>query len=75
MADKESKNMKKRSHPPKVVNPAERMILAKEKLIARLQAEIKDVREDAEEQVKKIEFRIRQANTIMTALKKGTLVA
>lgn len=59
----------------KVVDPAQRMIATKKKLIKRLESEIVDARMAAEDEVKRIEFRIRQARTILSALEKGTLTA
>lgn len=67
----------KRQRPSKVstMTPVERMIAGKKKLIRRLEKEIVDARMNAEREVENIQFRIRQAQTILHALEKGTLVA
>ena len=54
-------------------NEAERLLQSKVLLIKRLREEIRDTRADAEARVEKIEGRIRIAQTLADALKKGTL--
>ncbi len=54
-------------------NPAKRMAGAKVKLIERLRAQIKQINAQAIKDVEKVEGRIRVAQTLLDALKKGTL--
>lgn len=66
---------KARQHPSvkSQQTPVERMIATKKKLIKHLETEIVDVRISAQAEIKGIEFRIRQAKTILSALEKGQL--
>lgn len=57
----------------KEVNPAEKMLRTKKKLIKRLTNEIALVRQNAEEEVEQIKSRIRLAQVLADALEKGTL--
>lgn len=57
----------------KDMSPVERMKRGKSSLIKRLKNEINAVREDAAEEVRGIESRIRIAQSILDALEKGTL--
>ena len=52
-------------------SPVDRTIASKTKLVARLEKEIGNVRANAEAEVKAIQFRIRMAQTLLDALKKG----
>lgn len=52
---------------------AERLLASNRKLIKRLREEIKRVRVDSDEEIAKIEGRIRIAQTLVDALEKGTL--
>lgn len=52
---------------------AERMLRTKKKLVTRLKKEIADVRWQADEEVKRIESRIRIAQSLVDALERGTL--
>jgi len=53
-------------------NPVQKTIANKEKLIVRLRNEILASRQECEAGVKKIEFRIKMAQTLVDALKKGS---
>jgi hypothetical protein len=55
----------------KAESPVERPIFLKQRLIGTLRKEIATVRAQADEQVKKIEFRIKMAQTLVDALTKG----
>ena len=52
-------------------SPVERQIFLKERLIGKLRKQIASVRSEADEQVRKIEFRIKMAQTLVDALTKG----
>jgi hypothetical protein len=54
-----------------VLSQIDKTIASKEKLIVTLHAKIAGVREDAEAQVKAIQYRITLARTLLDALKKG----
>jgi hypothetical protein len=57
----------------KKVDVVTRMIQGKKKLIARLHRDIATENEDRDAEITKIEFRIRQASALLSALEKGTL--
>lgn len=65
--------MKSAAVPRPPTTPVARMIASKQRLVARLKRDIAGIREKANEDVAKVEFRIRQANAILDALEKGTL--
>lgn len=51
-------------------NPVNRTVFLKERLIKRLRNEISNIHQRAAEEVKRIEFRIKMAQTLVDALKK-----
>lgn len=57
----------------KTVSVVGRMIECKKKLIARLEADIAEVHLDAKNRIRRIEFNIRRAKVILSALEKGSL--
>lgn len=52
-------------------SPVERQIILKKKLIKRLEKEIEETRQECEEAVKNIRFRIQMAQALLSALEKG----
>lgn len=59
--------------PKKEYTPAEKLTASKQRLIKTLRDNIRTVRADAEVEVKRIESRIRIAQSLLDALQKGTL--
>ena len=55
------------------LNAAEKMLKGKKKLILRLRQEIKNVQFEADQEIERINGRIRVAQTLVDALEKGTL--
>lgn len=55
------------------LDPAAKMLASKRALIRRLKRELVDIGFEYQRQVAATEFRIRQANTLIAALEKGTL--
>jgi hypothetical protein len=55
------------------LNAAEKMLKGKQKLIARLRKEIRQVEIDAAAEIEGIKARIAVAQTLVDALQKGTL--
>ena len=56
---------------PKNQNPVQRTIFTKERLIIKLRKEITNIRSEADYEIEKINFRIKMAQTLVDALKKG----
>lgn len=61
----------KNSKPKPAFNPVERTIASKERLVVKLRKEIEAVRAEANEEIIGIEYRIKLAQTLIDALKKG----
>lgn len=63
----------KKATKKKKLSVVERMIQTKRALIARLEADIKDAYAGAREREQALQFNIRRAKVILSALEKGTL--
>lgn len=55
----------------KKLDPIARQIFLKTRLIKNLRKEIEQIKQDAASEIKRIEFRIQMAHTLLTALQKG----
>ncbi len=63
--------MKPAKKTPKQISPVDKTIASKEKLIVRLRKEISEVQKNCDLRVGEIEFRIKMAQTLLDALKRG----
>lgn len=65
--------MAQRASKLKEMTPVERSIYSRERGVARMKQNIIDIREKADDQIAEINARIREKQTLVDALKRGTL--